>query len=682
MAYNKLVTDDLARSGLLKPDITLLKIKYLSPSATKILTKKSVDSYQIPYFNSHGKVTSFSRVRFLGDPTKFGKAKKPQRYWQPPGSEVGVYLPPYIAWTKVYKDIEETIYIVEGEKKSATACKAGYNCIGLGGVWSFYDKDHNVTSELQSINWEQRETIIAFDSDLSTNPKVAQAMHRLSRELTDLGAIVYQLYLPDAADGSKQGVDDLIVAEGEDSLENLSPESYNLSRELWRVNDEICVINELACAYDIEYKRALSDAQVNFKYENKSIIQHTSEDKVTKISLSKAWRKWPLRRNHEKLVYKPGKPKITESNELNLWEGWGVTPVEGSIRPWEELMLEYLFAGNEDFYHWFMQWIAYPIQHPGAKLATAVLLCGTQQGTGKSFTAHIIAKLYGHHNYEKLSNHLLHSSFNGWIKGKQFIIGEEVMGSDKRNEMDTLKDMITSEWITVNEKHQPTYLLQNCANFFLNSNHLNALYLEETDRRFAVYETPRKVAPDSLFAKLRKWYESTDLENSPAALFHHLLHEVDVSNFNYAGPAPASLAKSSMQELSTSDLQYFANQLRDNVSHCLKWKDLQIDRKTFTAKDLLELCRIQGYDNNNKVTSTGMSRVLRIAGFEYRRITTQSKGQIQLYAIRNREWMEDQDNQEWANDYDQSLIFSASKKGSKFKNKRLQLVPDNPDTSK
>ena len=63
---------------------------------------------------------------------------KSQRYTQATGTGLAAYFPSNVSdWPTILKDAHYPLHIAEGEKKAACACKHGYWCIGLGGVWSF-----------------------------------------------------------------------------------------------------------------------------------------------------------------------------------------------------------------------------------------------------------------------------------------------------------------------------------------------------------------------------------------------------------------------------------------------------------------------------------------------------------------------------------------------------------------
>ena len=60
---------------------------------------------------------------------------------------------------------------------------------------------------------------ICFDSDMVHNPNVQDAAEKLAQHLTQRGAKLEIVYLPDGPDGSKTGADDYLVGGG--TLEGL-----------------------------------------------------------------------------------------------------------------------------------------------------------------------------------------------------------------------------------------------------------------------------------------------------------------------------------------------------------------------------------------------------------------------------------------------------------------------------
>jgi hypothetical protein len=96
------------------------------------------------------------------------------------------------------------------------------------------------------------------------------------------------------------------------------------------------------------------------------------------IPAAKAWLRSATRREHDGLIFAPGRDDIVDDN-INLWTGWGVEPHEGDIQPFLDLT-EHLFANVKEHIDFVLQWAAYPIQNPGAKLFQDIIIWGA---TGK-----------------------------------------------------------------------------------------------------------------------------------------------------------------------------------------------------------------------------------------------------------------------------------------------------------
>jgi hypothetical protein len=174
---NQIIKEDFQRSGLKKSDMERMQIKTIaSEEMASLFQRKKFGrsasqmpwACEIPYFDLDGKQTGFSRYRLYDDYIPEG-SKKPIKYLQLPGTKSRFYFPPFCDWRRIANDPSVDIYIVEGEKKSASLTKLGFPAIGLGGVWNWRTREDDDTSEMISdfnlINWENRKTIITFDAD-------------------------------------------------------------------------------------------------------------------------------------------------------------------------------------------------------------------------------------------------------------------------------------------------------------------------------------------------------------------------------------------------------------------------------------------------------------------------------------------------------------------------------------
>lgn len=233
--------------------------------------------------------------------------------------------------------------------------------------------------------------------------------------------------------------------------------------------------------------------------------------------------------------------------KLNTWAGWPLVPKAGSCAKLLGL-LHYLCsadANGDEIFRWVQCWMAYPLQHPGAKMSSAIIMHGPQ-GTGKSTVWQCLAKIYG--DYATVLNQRgLEDRFNSdWVDSKLFILAEEVV---TRAEMwhikNELKELITGEWIRVNPKNIAAYRQRNQVNGVFLSNENQPLPLDNDDRRHCVIYTPPALTEseyDDVFLEI----ENGGVE----ALYHHLM-TLDLSAFHPKKRPPMTEAKAALIALSS-----------------------------------------------------------------------------------------------------------------------------------
>jgi len=228
----------------------------------------------------------------------------------------------------------------------------------------------------------------------------------------------------------------------------------------------------------------------------------------------------------------------------NLWAGWPTTPAQGQCEHLIDL-LRYMCAADskpEELLQWAIKWLAYPIQHPGAKMKTTLVIHGPQ-GTGKNMFFEAIMGIYGRYG-RVIDQSAIEDKFNDWASRKLFLIADEVVArSDLYHIKNKLKAFITGEWIRINPKNMAAYEEKNHVNMVFLSNEAMPVVLEEDDRRHAVIWTPEKLSPD--FYKAVK----AEIDNGGVeALHHHLLH-LDLGDFTSSTLPPMTDAKRELIDL-------------------------------------------------------------------------------------------------------------------------------------
>lgn len=634
----------IASSGIDDKTAKRLKFEVLDKAQVAELGLPAYGGFKIPYFDKHGKPTDFYRVRYL-ESTQSGFKKltkaKALRYVQPEGTVNDAYLPPLIDWAKVLADPTKPIIITEGELKAAAGCAAGFNVIGLGGVWNFRSAIHNLPllTTLMEAEWGDRIVVILYDSDAVTNPKVMKAENELARQLAKRGAQIRVGRLqPRGQQKDKCGLDDYLLTEGKVGLRQVLDKAslFDATKELFQLNTEVVYVRNPGLILRLDnLQRMAPRAFTEHAYSTRTYteVQVTETDKGSKTKMvekcaPKEWMKWAHRSEVEKAVYEPGMPRVTDGC-LNVWPGWGAEPEAGDVKPWDAL-LTWIFRGDKDAKEWFEKWCAYPLQNPGVKLYQSCVLWGIHHGTGKSIIGYTLKAIYGANGTEiKDSN--LQESHNEWAENKQFVMGDEITGGEKRGIADRLKGMITQQELRLNPKYVPSYTVRDCINYYFTSNHPDSFFLEDNDRRYFIWEVEGKPLPKDFYQKYAKWLNG----KGPSALFAHLL-SLDLTDFDPAGHAPMTASKKEMINSGKSDLAGWVAMLLEDPDSVLRVDAMVINCKLFRSEDLLKL-----YDPEmrTRVTANGLARELRKAGFDQVNNRDPCRifcGQARLWLIRNR----------------------------------------------
>ncbi|WP_445287683.1 DUF5906 domain-containing protein [Variovorax atrisoli] len=239
-------------------------------------------------------------------------------------------------------------------------------------------------------------------------------------------------------------------------------------------------------------------------------------------------------------------PAETDPNiHCNLWAGWPTVPRAGSCENLLQL-LRHMCADDsrpDALFNWVLRWLAYPLQHPGAKMKTTLVLHGPQ-GTGKNMFFEAVMAIYGRYG-RVIDQSAIEDKFNDWASRKLFLIADEVVArSDLYHVKNKLKAFITGEWIRINPKNMAAYDERNHVNMVFLSNEAMPVVLEDDDRRHAVIWTPSKLAPDFYRGLLLEL-----AEGGSAALHDYLLH-LDLGEFNEGTLPPMTEAKRELIDLS------------------------------------------------------------------------------------------------------------------------------------
>lgn len=275
-----------------------------------------------------------------------------------------------------------------------------------------------------------------------------------------------------------------------------------------------------------------------------------------------AYKEWET--NPLKLVVQPSQlvfdpTKTCSSDCINMFSSLPMEPKKGDCADLLELLMHLMGEVSEDLkvhaaaVNFVLSWLAYPLQNPGAKMATALLFHGPQ-GTGKNLFFEAYAKIFGEYA-SVIGQAQLESKYNIWASRKLLILGDEIVASNELTHFkNALKSYVTSETIQIEAKFLSTRSEKNHANFVFLSNDNRPLALEKDDRRHFVVYAPAK-RTDDLYTRV-----SQSIDEGAVAALYQFLMDYDLSGFHSHTLPPVTAAKADLVELGLKPAERFTRE--------------------------------------------------------------------------------------------------------------------------
>ena len=299
------------------------------------------------------------------------------------------------------------------------------------------------------------------------------------------------------------------------------------------------------------------------QYANQLLAIGTTE-RPKLVQLGTAWFTHPLRRSTPRVILAPGQPETLLDGSINSWRGFVCKPIQGDVKPFIKLLKRLIPNISERRY--LLSWFATLIQKPAQKFNVALVIWSRQQGTGKSLLVETIGNLFDERHFEVVGQEVFNDGFTDWQAHKVMVVCDEVSSTDKRAVADRIKGWITANKNHINAKNAPKYKQPNLIKYVFLSNHADAVYLDETDRRFYVVEASSDRLSKEDSWEFVQWRDSS----GRAALLHYLLN-LNTKDFNPIAPAPVSASKEAMVEDNKSDLERWIDAVVEELLHSKKF---------------------------------------------------------------------------------------------------------------
>jgi len=586
-------------------DVKNLGLEYLDSDQTSALMGFTVKSpsVRIPYFDINGQQTAFDRVRLLNP---VGKMK----YCQARQSGSHIYFPRTPMWQIAAINLGIPVIITEGEFKAHAISKAiqteglPHVCLAVPGVSSWTDKSGlPVHKDLMAILYEKslasRDVYILYDYDGKSddgepNEQVALEENKLAITLAGLGAKVHLCRIGKfkPMKGQKYAIDDHLLIGGtlsEVLMSCIEPtmiknsEEYRLytARTQWAIHDGQWI--------RLHDGRQFNAQRIKVELANNTWIRPAPNGRTVTIKLSDAYPSWSKRLDLRGIGIYPKHQglKITPDGYYNFMKPWKYEPLEAEPTEWLQ-WCQYFFKDAPEFEDFFHNWVAQIIQKPWERNNTTIQIISPRQGIGKSFIIGWVAEMIGDmalsigpdRLFEKFNQHVLN----------RILITVDEPSTDNARHADELKNLITSNTLTLEAKNQDAIFVTNYVNYAFTTNHAKVTTVNEGARREAIYK-PHSLDPavcSELIYKVKDWCET----KNGFEIMMHFYSTRDLTNFDAKAPAPMSDHKKEVIQASKSAWSQFAQDVWE-------WVDNELDGSAAISKGMMNiLIKHFGYEDS------------------------------------------------------------------------------------
>lgn len=262
-----------------------------------------------------------------------------------------------------------------------------------------------------------------------------------------------------------------------------------------------------------------------------------------------------------------------------------------------------------------LMWLRHAVTKPGVKIRWAIMLKGCQ-GDGKNSLIDLAGCVLGPENYQTTQGDtLINSTFTSWGGDAALRLLNEVKlpGHSNADIYNRLKPFISDDVVEVHKKNRDAVNVPNVTNYVALTNHVDGLYMDDTDRRFFVVHSDYSSQPSFESALLADYDLSRDeyfdqlheLKKYPAMLEHFFLDDELVltkderamlsdevvrawaAEFKVNGIAPDTRAKHHTIAANKSDL-------RVAIEDCIDTGGRGVTRTALAVGCLCDMLRARG----------------------------------------------------------------------------------------
>lgn len=347
----------------------------------------------------------------------------------------------------------------------------------------------------------------------------------------------------------------------------------------------------------------------NFKNAYEHLDSGKVDNKGDPITFVKKWTLAnPNIRSYNNIFikYENTSTPLNETSSYNTFIGYSKhirTPITDPniIDDWKNVVKE-LCEGNEEYYNYYINWLAHIIQYPNNRVGTSIMFI-SNEGVGKG------SHLKGIKNI--IQNYYYTSSVKDDFIGKFAVAFDETLlvnwdeTASCHDVIDQIKSAITEDTITIERKGIDKIKKKNNASIIFTSNNINAIPISDSNRRFVIYQSTDKYKINETSERKEFWEKFNKTVDEPefiAALYKYL-NEINLTDWVYSNFPKTNAYKRSQLQNNPPELLFMIDLMNGEI------KDFEVSKTKITKikgtelyHSYLAFCDSTGLNNKFKVS--------------------------------------------------------------------------------
>ena len=385
--------------------------------------------------------------------------------------------------------------------------------------------------------------------------------------------------------------------------------------------DRIAYMMKQKKYYDLEDKEMYDAEAIDVKYSK------YFDGKYTPL---KYWKQHKDSKVCVDFTYKPNDENrfvyVNKKLMINVYEKNDIQPDPKADTDIFWALLKHVIP-HDDCREHFLNWYAYPMQNPGIKIRSAIIMQSDEFQLGKGSLFDLHRDILGHHNTRKIELAEALDKGNNYLLNYQTVLIDEAKSSgswsEKAQLINTLKTIITEGSIGVRQLYKEYSEQDTNTNYWINTNYKDAFPLPKNEVRYFVYFSPAK--------RNEKMLDEFHLQRLNGTLAPGVLADLldrDLSKFNPLAPAPWTQFRDQMSGMADRPLNDFIREQFEQSAH-------PFDRDMVTTIELFDYLK---QEKRLKVTrEREVANALELIGGKVRKQIpiTQIADRATIWIIRN-----------------------------------------------